>query len=159
MSDAPRRLQALDAVAYAITLTAVIFVATTAVSLAAGAGLVGTKYALFFIGFGLFGYATFRLRPKSAWKREGSQSGGGGPITGSIAPSSIPDTIAETSLPRSSQSSDGETRFQAMSTALLPDEWVLPPEARLSAPAKLFLASIAVLATSWALESVFGVGM
>ncbi|WP_101295058.1 DUF7555 family protein [Halegenticoccus soli] len=125
--------QLLDAASYAAVLTGLLFVVSAAVSFALGRGLVGVKHLLFFAGFALLGYATFRLRPKSLWKRRGE--------------------AAEESDPAR------ETRFQRLARTPLPADLVLPPEERIPAPARLFAASLVVLGTSAAMEFVFGVGV
>ncbi|WP_129114163.1 DUF7555 family protein [Halegenticoccus tardaugens] len=129
-SRAGRRIA--DALSYVAVLTGLLFAAATAASFALGAGFVGAKHLLFYAGFALFGYSTLRLRPKPSWKRE--RDG------------------AESS-PRE------ETRFQRLARVPLPESWVLPPEERVPPPAKLFVGSLAVLATSAAMEFVFGVGV
>ncbi|MFB6174275.1 MAG: hypothetical protein ABEI39_06495 [Halobacteriales archaeon] len=58
----------LDAAVYALAVTGLAFVAGTLLGFALGRGWVGTKYALFVLGFLMFGYATFALRPRAAWK-------------------------------------------------------------------------------------------
>lgn len=60
----------LDTLAYAIALSLLVFLATTAVSFALGAGWGGVKYLLFVLGFLAFGAGAFLLRPTPAWRDE-----------------------------------------------------------------------------------------
>lgn len=64
----PRKL--LDTLAYAVALSLVVFLTTTAVSFALGAGWGGVKYLLFVLGFLAFGVGAFLLRPTPAWRDE-----------------------------------------------------------------------------------------
>lgn len=66
-------LRLLDAAAYAVVLTAVLFVAATVVSVAFGRGLNGTKALLFVVGFALFGYSSFRMRPTRPGQEKATQ--------------------------------------------------------------------------------------
>jgi hypothetical protein len=63
-----RRL--LDTLVYAVALSLVAFLATTATSFAVGAGWGGVKYLLFVLGFLAFGAGAFLLRPTAAWRDE-----------------------------------------------------------------------------------------
>lgn len=85
--------QAIDALAYALVVTSILFVLTTAISLPLGVGLLGTKWFLFFIGFALFGYATFRLRPTPPWKDEESEDEEGRGLEQFVA-ESLPKAVA-----------------------------------------------------------------
>lgn len=65
-----RARQALDAVVYASALAAVVVAGATLASFALGGGWVGVKFILFFVGIGLFGIGTFKLRPTPPWRDE-----------------------------------------------------------------------------------------
>lgn len=134
-------LVCLDALTYALAVTAVVTVASVVLGVATGGGLVRAKVLLFLIGFGLMGYATFRLWPSSPADVE-DRGGGRGGLAG-ISTVETPD----------------ETRFQRFVRALPPLRWVpVPsPDARLAPATKLFLGSLFVLATSYLMETVFGV--
>jgi hypothetical protein len=132
-------LQVADALAYVVVLTGGLFLVGSVFSLALGQGLVGTKYLLFFVGFGMFGYAAFLLRPTAPWDRESdgeSMAAGSG------------DTDEEEAQNKPTH---------RLATRLLPAGMRLPPDQRLSAGAKMLLAAIAVLGTSYVLEAVFNV--
>lgn len=60
----------LDTLAYAVVLSLLIFLATTAVSFALGGGWGGVKYLLFVLGFLAFGAGAFFLRPTPPWRDE-----------------------------------------------------------------------------------------
>ena len=64
----PRKL--LDALAYAVALSALVFLAATAVSFALGGGWGGVKYLLFVLGFLALGAGAFFLRPTPPWRDE-----------------------------------------------------------------------------------------
>lgn len=132
-TDRPARgLQAIDALAYALALTVTVAVAVGLLSAAVGAGLNGVKYGLFVVGILLFGVATFKLRPTA------------------------PYGDARGLLPTDS---DEESGFQAAVQRALPERYRLGPDERLSDGLRLFLASVLVLAASFALERVFGVAV
>lgn len=142
----PRRLrQALDALVYAVAVTGLVFFFGGLLSLLFGAGLVGVKYVLFLVGLLLFGYATFQLRPEKPWDTEKTEDGG-------VEVVRKDDTMEAIG-------SREQTRFQAAVQRLPPlSRYSLPPEERLPIAAKLFLASLAVLGTSFLMETAFGVG-
>ncbi|WP_227353157.1 DUF7555 family protein [Haladaptatus salinisoli] len=149
MADAdrpPRRFrQVIDALVYAVAVTSVVFLVGGALSFSLGRGLVGVKYVLFLVGLLLFGYATFQLRPSQPWDVD--RTGDGVEIVRN-------DDRAEAIGSRK------ETRFQAAVQRIPPlTRYSIPPEERLPAAVKLFLTSIAVLGTSFAMEAVFGVGV
>lgn len=128
-----RGRQALDALAYAVAVTAVVAGLSGVASLAVGAGLVGVKYGLFVVGILLFGVATFKLRPNPPGN-DGDRE----------------------SLPVDRR---GASSFQAAVQRALPARYRIPPDERLSDAARLFLASLLVLATSYLMERVFGVAV
>ena len=123
-----RTRQALDAVVYGVVVVAAVVVVSAVISVPIGWGLVGVKYALFFLGFFLFGFSAFRLRPTPPWKD-----------------SEDPERREE-------------SRFGAFVQRIPPlDRYGLVPDDRLSTAARLFVASLLMLALSFLLETVFGV--
>ncbi len=125
-------LRLLDTVAYAVTATAVAVLASGVPSVALGWGLVGVKFALFFVGFALMGFATFKLRPTPPWKDDDD-------------PTIENDTE--------------EVGLAAVVSGWIPEPYRLDPAERASVGTKLFVASIAILTTSYLLESVLGVAL
>jgi hypothetical protein len=123
-------LQVLDVLAYAVVLTSVVFTLGLAAGFAVGNGLVGAKWLLFVVGFLLLGYGTLRLRPTAKWKSESRLDFG-----------------------------DEARGLQRAVSEALPARYRLPADERPSVGLKLFLGGIAVLATSFTMESVFGVGL
>lgn len=136
-------LVAIDAIAYALVVTALATVGALLAGIATGGGLVRGNALLFVAGLALMAYATFRLWPSSPedFRNEGEPG--------------VPPGRAGPSLPATAT----ETRFQAVVRALPPVRWLRPPppERQLSPAAKLFLGSVAVLLTSFLLETAFGV--
>lgn len=123
-----RARQALDAVVYAVAVTTIVVVGAAAVSFVFGGSWLGVKFILFFVGIGLFGIGTFQLRPTPPWRDEGR-------------------------LP-----SIDRGGLQPILQRLPPlDRYGLPADDRLPIGAKLLLASVLVLAVSFALETVFGI--
>jgi hypothetical protein len=125
-------LKLLDVVVYAVAVTAVAMVVTGVPSLALGWGLVGVKFALFFVGFGMLGYATFKLRPKPPWKDDDDPQ---------------------------LRNDREEVGIAGLVVGLIPARFRLAPDERPSIGAKLFVASVTMLATSYLLESVLGVAL
>jgi hypothetical protein len=125
----------LDAVGYVLAVVAAVLAAAAALSFPLGFGWVGVKYVLFVVGILAFGYATFTLRPTPPWKR-------GDPADPS----------------QSAVGDSRETRFQAAVQQLPPARFHrLPADDRFPDGVKLFLASLGILATSYVMETVFGV--
>lgn len=128
--------RALDAVAYVVAVTGVFVVTAAVPSFAAGLGWLGVKWVLFLVGWLAFGYATFSLRPRPPWKGDDGPSSRTGRVLGGRT----------------------ETRFQAAVQALPPARFHrLPVDDRLPTGVNVFLASLAMLATSFGMEVVFGV--
>ena len=141
-----RARQALDAVMYAVAVAAVVFVAGTALGVVLGGGLITAKYVMFLVGLLLFGYGTFQMRPDPPWGTETTDEG-----EIKVTRNSPKGTVV---------GGRDETRFQATVQRIPPlSRYSLPPDDRLSAAAKLFVASIAVLAWSFVMETVFGIGI
>jgi hypothetical protein len=69
-SGVSRLRKLLDALAYAVALSLLTFLAATAVSFALGGGWGGVKYLLFVLGFLGFGAGAFFLRPTPPWRDE-----------------------------------------------------------------------------------------
>ncbi len=132
-----RSRQTVDALAYAVVLTVVAFLVTSVVSVVLAlsvdaplrSSLIGTKRLLFLVGFVLLGYGTLKLRPRSAWKQEGA-------------------------IGASTDSGGEPTGIQRAVSDALPDRWSLPPDERLPVGAKLFVASVVILATSLTMELI-----
>lgn len=144
-SATSRRVRQLaDAFVYANAVAAVVFAFGLVVGLVLGGGFVTAKYVLFVVGILAFGYATFQLRPSPPWDTKRTEDG----------------KVKVTTNEPKGQSIGGrdETRFQATVQRIPPLPWFsLPPGERLPVPAKLFLASLAILAWSFVMETVFGI--
>ncbi|WP_276299556.1 DUF7555 family protein [Halorussus lipolyticus] len=139
-----RARQALDAVTYGIAVAAVVFVLGALLGFLLGGGLVTAKFVMFVVGILLFGYATFQLRPDAPWDTKETDDG------------KVKVTKNEPS--GSVIGGRDETTFQAIVQRIPPlSQYSLPPEERLSVGAKLFVASLATLAWSFLMETVFGV--
>ena len=123
--------RSVDGLVYAVVLTVVTFGVGAVVAFAADYGWTGVKYWLFFVGWVLLGYGTLKLRPRKAWKDP--------PETG-------PDDQVV------------ESRFEYATRRIVPDGVAIPVVDRWSGGARLFLGSLFVLATSIAMELLFGVG-
>ncbi|SIR54089.1 hypothetical protein SAMN05421858_2722 [Haladaptatus litoreus] len=146
-NQSPRRFrQVLDALVYAIAVAGFAFVVGVVVSFSLGSDLVGVKYFLFLIGFLLFGYATLLMLPSAPWDVNKTDDGGVEIVRNEERGEVI--------------GSREETRFQATVQRIPPlSRYPIPPEERFPSSMKLFVASIAVLATSYIMETVFGVGL
>ena len=120
----PRKL--LDTLAYAVALSALVFLATAAVSFALGGGWGGVKYLLFVLGFLALGGGAFFLRPTPPWRDE--------PL------------VQRT----------GQTPLERAVRRLLGDR-ALPPDQQYPASARVLVAGVLMLATSFVMETVFGV--
>ncbi len=128
----------IDALAYAIVVTAVAAAAALIVGVATGGGVVRAKTLLFVAGWALLSYATFRLWPTSIEDVES-------PADGQLG-ESIPSV-------------HDETRFQSFVRRLPPARWIQPPnpEDRVSPPGKLLFGSVLMLLLSFLMETVLGV--
>jgi hypothetical protein len=141
------------AVTYAVSVAVLTIVASFVVGVASGGGAVHAKIFLFVIGWLMMGYAVVRIWPSNSSKaRTESLKGDGGALRNSGPSSdSTPDSIPE---------DETETRFQEAVYTLPPGRW-LPrpaPSYRVGMEGKIFLGSVLVLATSFVMEVVFGVG-
>lgn len=128
----------IDALAYAIVVTAVATAAALLVGVATGGGAVRAKILLFVAGWVLLSYATFRLWPTSIEDVESSADG---------------------QLGESIPSAQDETRFQSFVRTLPPARWIQPPtpKDRVSPPGKLLFGSVLMLLLSFLMETVLGV--
>lgn len=136
--------KALDAIIYAVAVTAIVVVVSIAISFALSGGWTGVKLILFIVGFGLFGIATFKLYPTAAW-RESDRNGSGSESGNKNS------ELVQTDR-------DNESRLQQAIHRVPPlDQYRLHPDERLSIGVKLFLASVLILLVSFLMESVFGV--
>jgi hypothetical protein len=127
-----RVLRLVDALLYAVGLTVVFALVSAIVSFPAGAGWPGVKFGLFVLGLLAFGVAALELRPTPRWRDD----------------------------PRFSLDTDDETWFQGLIQRVPPlRSNPLSPDERFSTGARLFLAGILTLATSFLMEAVLGVGV
>lgn len=135
MADRSRRaLRLLDTAAYAVGLTAVAFaIGATAATVAGRDTLLGAKWFLFTAGFTLLAYSAFQLRPTPLWKR-GDEDGDSGDER---EPAGVQSAVAKA----------------------IPASYRLRPADRHSPPLKLFVGSLTMLATSFLMETVFGVAI
>jgi hypothetical protein len=135
-------LVCVDTAAYvALVAAATVFFAFV-VGVATGGGFVRMKALLFVGGFVLLAYSTARLWPTSPEQLESDRMEGVTVPNGGSVPAP-----------------DEQTTFETMARRLPPARWVrLPPADTQLAPAgKLFWSSLAVLLTSYLMETVFGV--
>ena len=139
-----RARQALDAVVYGVVVAALVFGIGSVVGLLVGGGLVTAKFVMFVVGLLMFGYATFQLRPDPPWGTERTEDG---------------EVKVTKNEPKGNVvGGRDETKFQSVVQRIPPlSRYSLPPDERLSVGAKLFVASLATLAWSFVMETVFGV--
>lgn len=144
-STASRRArQTVDAVVYGLAVAAAVFVVGALVGLLLGGGLVTAKFVMFVVGILLFGYSTFKMRPEPPWGTEQTEDG--------------KVKVTKNEPKGRVVGAREETRFQSAVQRIPPLPWFsLPPDERLAVPIKLFVASLATLAWSFVLETVFGV--
>ncbi|NHN60668.1 MULTISPECIES: hypothetical protein [Halorussus] len=145
-SGASRRVrQAVDAAVYALAVAAVVFVVGAILGFVVGGGLVTAKYVMFVVGLLAFGYGTLQLRPDPPWSTEEGEEG--------------EIKIVKEERPSGTVvNSREETAFQAAVQRIPPLPWYsLPPDERISVAFKIFLAGLATLGWSFAMEAVFGV--
>lgn len=157
MSPRGRRLvgAALDAATYAATAAGITFLFAALVSFPLGYGLVGVKYALFYIGFAAWAIAIVVSWPESAWKRPNLSfdilSFGGSDDEDTTVPWVDTDPSGQSGEP-------DQTPFQALVQSLPPARFVpVPPSYRVPTGIRLFLAAFTIHAVSFVMEAVFGV--
>jgi len=137
--DAPtdRVGQLLDVAAYGIWLTVLFAVVSAALSVLVGwRAAPGAKYGLFVFGWLAFGYGTFQLLPSRPWKDDGGD---------------LPGPLSVTA--------NEETKFQSLVQRLPPARFrQVPPVQRFPTGVRVFVGSLVMLATSIAMEQLFGIG-
>lgn len=129
-----RGRQVLDALVYAVALTAVVLIVSAVISFVVGSAWVGVKYLMFLVGIGMFGVATFKLRPTSPLK----------------------DTEQLSANQR------GTSPFQTVMANHAPidlNRFAPKENHRLSDGVKLFLASVLILVVSFVMETIFGIAL
>jgi hypothetical protein len=133
VTRATLRLKLADALLYGAVLTAVWAAIFLPVSILLGGDLVGVKWGLFMIGILTLGVGSFKLRPGKQWRED------------------------EDGLISDSR---GESNVQLLVDRLPPlRDAPLRDDQRLSDGAKLLLGALCMLATSFLLEAVLGVGV
>ena len=127
-----RLLRVADLLLYSVVVTAVVVVVTAPVSLLAGGTLVGVKFALFALGFVVLAAGSWKLRPPANWRETTSRI-----------------HVADTR---------GGGNFQGLVDSLPPLRGHRLRDAdRYSDGAKLLLAGLLMLATSFLMEAVLGI--
>lgn len=147
----------LYAAGYAAGVTLVFGGLSAVVGLFVGLPFVGAKYGLFFVGWLAFGYGTFTLLPRPPW-RDGNGRGEDG-LGESLPSLSSPPSGPDPDSPTGTVVGGGDqTRFQAFVASLPPASLVpITVDERLATSIHVFVASLAMLLTSFLLEAVFGV--
>jgi len=132
-------LQLVDLATYLVVLVVLVFVPLGVLEWATFGGLVFTKWITFLVGVGLGAYASLKLRPASPKQRATSVDAGvNNPTVGNVRAS----------------------RVQRLAAALPPARWTeLSVGERFSPEVKRFVGAVAIVATSMAMEFVFGVGL
>lgn len=115
----------LDAAVYAVVLATIVTLGSFIIGIAAGGGLVLGNVITFVSGWGLIGYATFRLWPSS------------------------PEDLTRGNVITPEQ----QSRLQGTIRRLPPVRWYKPaPQEQLTVGAKIFWAGVVTLAVSYLLE-------
>jgi|AntRauTorcE11898_2_1112593.scaffolds.fasta_scaffold03953_2 hypothetical protein len=132
-------LKVVDLATYVVVLVALVFVPLGALEWSTFGGLVFTKWITFLLGAGLAAYASLKLRPASPKRRATAVDAGANSATvGNVKVS----------------------RVQRLAAAIPPARWTaLSVSERFSPNVKRFVGAVAIVATSMALEFVFGVGI
>ena len=141
-ADSPRERAArvarvwADALTYAGVVTALTAGCAMTLGIATGGGFVRGNVLLFVAGWGLLAYATVRLWPSS------------------------PDDLGTDPADPIGEARGASTRIQTLARSVPPARWVRPParEDRMTPEGKLLVSSVLVLALSFVLETVFGIG-
>lgn len=147
---------ALDAVTYAATAAVITFLFAALVSFPLGYGLVGVKFGLFYLGFAAWAIAIVVSWPGSAWKRPNLSFdllslGGNTDDDETTVPWVDTDPSGESGEP-------DQTPYQALVQSLPPARFVpVRPSYRVPTGIRLFLAAFTIHATSFVMETVFGI--
>lgn len=137
--------QLLDLVTY-VALMVVVFGGVSAVATLAvgGRAAPGVKFGLFVWGWLAFLVGTLMLRPQSAWRDDDDDG--------------LAAVEGEGLLDHDDEEVE-ESDFQRFVQQLPPARFrPVPPQARLPTGARIFVASLCMLAVSLVLEQAFGVG-
>ncbi|HKL30149.1 MAG TPA: hypothetical protein VJ898_12905 [Natrialbaceae archaeon] len=153
----------LDLVTYAIAGTALAVVVVGVVSFAAGFGLKGIKWGLFYLGWLMFGYSAILVFPASLHENQSlpgedaKKSTGVGLLSGGMSGGEA-ESMDSSESEKTFASTD-ETKFQAIVQELPPARFARVRKGeRFPAGLKLMALSFAVLGTSLAMELVLHVG-
>jgi hypothetical protein len=131
-SEYPQSLRLFELVLWVVAVGGAIVSGSVVIGLAMEGGFTIAKRILFVVGFLLFGVSSFMLRPKPP---KGEDDDG-------VMDVDEPD----------------ETRIEGYLQQVPPlRDNPIPADQRVNRNVKLFLVSIAVLATSFLMETVFGV--
>jgi hypothetical protein len=120
----------VDAFFHAVALALLVTCVSAAVSFALGGRWVGVKFLLFVVGFLALGVGGLFLRPTPAWR----------------------DTPYVSRDPR------GRTPLESAVDRLL-GRYALAPEVRLPSSARVLIAGVLMLVTSYLMETVFDVAL
>jgi len=132
---------ALDLLGYALVVDALLVLAALVVSVPFGATWVVTEAVLFVVGFLLFGYATLLAWPSEPANPDASDGTAGPPADGGLL-----------RFETGARESQVERAVRALPVFA---DYCPPADEQLPVSGKLFLASVVVLATSFAIERLF----
>lgn len=161
----------LDALGYALIVTAISGIVAVLVGIGTGGGFVRGKILLFVIGWLLMSTGTVKLWPSSPHSPDLPSRNLLGFSLGSDSDEEEDGRDDPRQLRESMQDADGEaddleslaneetSRFQRFVGAVPPNRWVRRPrpENRISDGSKLFLASLFVFGLSYVMERFLGV--
>lgn len=156
-----RVLQLLDVVVYAIVVVTLTILTGWLIALVFGNGWVRVKEWLFLAGWLLFGLGTLKMRPKSAWRKHRQEA-----KRQKLREQGEEDVESlkrgmfgfggGTAFRERDEDQEGPPPVTALGLRLLPERFALSQSDRLHEGVRLFFAGIAVLATSFVMEFVFG---
>lgn len=131
-----------DALVYALVVTLLTFLAGVLAGVILGGGLLHTKYFLFLAGFVLMAVGTAGMWPSQRDNPRNTVAG-----------------VPVLHRTKSISNAIDRSRFQQIIDGSLPVRLLTlpPPNRRWSTAAKLFLASLLVLLSSFLMEAVFGI--
>lgn len=163
-----RGLQTLDVLVYSVVVSALAILVGMLISFPFGWGWIGVKNWLFVAGWILIGFATLKLRPKSAWKQQKREinrrqaAEKDGPDETAVRRGGIANLggFADTGAQRDDGRDDLDEKqapVTRLGLRLLPEEYVLDDDDRLHGGARLFIASVGVLLVSIVMEFGFGI--